>query len=125
MVAGLLLARPFPLRMGAAQEVTPAPPWEDLFVADEPEPEAGPVAVEMGYRIRAGDAEAFLDAVEPAARPAPARRRHVLARVSRPRRPVALRRALHRHLLGRLPAPARARDVADQELEHGAASRCR
>jgi len=63
MLAGLLLARPFPLRMGDAQDVTPAAPWEDLFVVDEPDPRAGPVAVEVSYRIRADEASAFLDAV--------------------------------------------------------------
>jgi len=62
MAGGLLLARPFPLRMGAATEVSPVAPWEDLFVAQEPEPEAGPVAVEIGYRIRAEDTAAFLEA---------------------------------------------------------------
>jgi hypothetical protein len=59
----VLLARPFPLRMGGLGEVTQATPWEDLFVVTEPAPEAGPVAVEIGYRIRAEDASAFLDAV--------------------------------------------------------------
>jgi MFS family permease len=63
MVAGVLLARPFPLRMGGEHEVTQATPWEDLFVAAEPDPEAGPVAVEIGYRIRPEEADAFLDAV--------------------------------------------------------------
>lgn len=63
MLAGLLLARPFPLRMGEAQDVTPAAPWEELFVVDEPDPRAGPVAVEVSYRIRADEASAFLDAV--------------------------------------------------------------
>jgi quinol monooxygenase YgiN len=42
--------------------VSPAP-WEDLFVAHEPDPQAGPVAVEIAYRIRADDAQAFLDAL--------------------------------------------------------------
>ena len=63
MLAGLLLARPFPLRMGQAQEVTPAPPWEDSFLFHEPDPEAGPVAVEIGYRIRTDETAAFLDAL--------------------------------------------------------------
>ena len=63
MGAGLLLARPFPLRMGAAEDVTPASAWQELFVAEEPEPEAGPVAVEIAYRIRAEDQQAFLDAL--------------------------------------------------------------
>jgi len=63
MLAGLLLARPFPLRMGADDEVTHARPWEEFFVAHEPDPEAGPVAVELGYRIRADDAAGFLEAI--------------------------------------------------------------
>ena len=63
MLAGPLLARRYPLRMGERSDVTQAVPWEDLFVVHEPAPEAGPVAVEIGYRIRAEDAAAFLDAV--------------------------------------------------------------
>jgi quinol monooxygenase YgiN len=59
MLANLLLARRFPLRMGALHEVTQAP-FEDLLVADPPDPEAGPVAVELIYRIRPEQAEAFL-----------------------------------------------------------------
>ncbi len=59
MLAGLLLARRFPLRMGVATEVTQAP-FTDLLVADEPDPEAGPVAVEVIYRIREAEAEAFV-----------------------------------------------------------------
>jgi hypothetical protein len=63
MAAGLLLARPFPLRMGEAHEVTLATRWDDYFVADEPHPEAGPVAVELGYRVAAEHSEASLDAL--------------------------------------------------------------
>jgi len=64
MLASVALARPFPLRMGGEKEVTLATPWEDLFVVHEPDLEAGPVAVEIAYRIRPEDAEPFLDAVE-------------------------------------------------------------
>ena len=106
---GILLARPFPLRMGEAHEVTPASRWEDLFVVDEPPRRTGPVAVEIAYRIRAGEAEEFLDAVTLAARAAAARRRDLLAHLPRPGGSVAVCGALHRHLLGGLPAPARAR----------------
>ena len=64
MLAGLLLIKPFPLRLGGAQEVTQAgTAWEELFVAHEPAPDAGPVAVEVAYRIRPEEAEGFLDAV--------------------------------------------------------------
>ena len=52
-----------PLRMGEVDEVTPGTPWEELFVVAEPSPEDGPVAVEIGYRIREGESEAFLDAL--------------------------------------------------------------
>ncbi len=61
MAAGVLLARPFPLRMGEAEEVTLATRWDDFFVADEPDPQDGPVAVEIGYRIDAEHVEDFLD----------------------------------------------------------------
>ena len=63
MAAGMLLARRFPLRMGDLTEVTQAPLSADLFVAHEPDPEAGPVAVEIGYRVRAENTAAFLDDV--------------------------------------------------------------
>ena len=61
--AAMLLARPFPLRMSELDEVTQATLSEDLFVVHQPEPEAGPVAVEIGYRIRAADTTEFLDAI--------------------------------------------------------------
>lgn len=63
MLGGLLLAKPFPLRMGAEQDVTQVAPFEDLLVADEPLPEAGPIAVELSYRIRAAEAAEFLDTI--------------------------------------------------------------
>ena len=63
MAAGLLLARPFPLRMGELAEVTQAPLSQDLFITHQPDPEAGPIAVEIGYRIRADATDAFLEAV--------------------------------------------------------------
>ncbi|MDP2006266.1 MAG: MFS transporter [Rubrivivax sp.] len=63
MAAGLALARPFPLRMGELHEVTQVPLSQDLFVAHEPDPEAGPVAVEITYRVRPEQTAAFLDDV--------------------------------------------------------------
>ena len=59
MLGNLLLARRFPLRMGALHEVTQAP-FEDLLMTDAPSPAAGPVAVELSYRIRPEEADAFL-----------------------------------------------------------------
>jgi MFS family permease len=63
MLAGPLLARRFPLRMGELREVTPASPFEQPPLAWQPAPEAGPVAVEIAYRVRADATAAFLDAV--------------------------------------------------------------
>ena len=61
MLAGLLLGRPFPLRMGETTDVTQATAWEELFVAAEPDPEAGPIAVEISYRIDPRNAQDFLE----------------------------------------------------------------
>jgi MFS family permease len=63
MLAGLALARRFPLRMGELREVTPASSFENLTLAWEPPPEAGPVAVEITYRVAPEHAAAFIDAV--------------------------------------------------------------
>jgi MFS family permease len=63
MAAGVLLVRPFPLRVGEAHEVTQGTPWDELFVEAEPSPEAGPVAVELGYRILPGEDRDFLDTI--------------------------------------------------------------
>lgn len=63
MLAGVALARPFPLRVGDLSEVTPVKSTDNPFIVHEPDPEAGPVAVEIGYRIREQDTRAFLDAV--------------------------------------------------------------
>jgi hypothetical protein len=63
MAAGLLLARPFPLRMGELPDVTQVPLSADLFVKHQPDPEAGPVAVEIGYRVKPEATEAFLEEV--------------------------------------------------------------
>jgi MFS family permease len=63
MAAGLFLAKPFPLRMSGITEVTQVPLSQDLFVAHEPDPEAGPVAVEIGYRVQPEAVAAFLEDV--------------------------------------------------------------
>ena len=63
MACGLLLARPFPLRVGASHDVTPGTPWDELFMEAEPSPEAGPVAVEVGYRILPDEDSDFLDTI--------------------------------------------------------------
>jgi MFS family permease len=63
MLGGLVLVRFFPLRMGELREVTPASSFENLTLTWEPPPEAGPVAVEIAYRVAPQDTAAFLDAL--------------------------------------------------------------
>ncbi len=63
MVGGIFLARPFPLRMGDAHEVTPVALLADLQFKDAPQPGDGPVSVELAYRIRDGESAEFLHAV--------------------------------------------------------------
>lgn len=63
LVAGIVMARRFPLRMGDVQEVTPVALWEDTIIKDQPLPDEGPISVEVAYRIRPGEAEEFLHAV--------------------------------------------------------------
>ncbi len=63
MAAGVLLGKPFPLRMGDKQEVTQAIPWDDISIQFEPNPDDGPVAVELSYRIRSEQASAFMETI--------------------------------------------------------------
>lgn len=63
MLAGLLLVRRFPLRLGAVGEVTQVKTADNLFIVHEPDPEAGPVAVEIAYQVLPDRVEAFLDDV--------------------------------------------------------------
>ena len=64
MLAGLLLTKPFPLRMGDKDDVTQAnPSWEKVFITHEPPPEKGPVAIETIYRINPEDAKVFLETI--------------------------------------------------------------
>jgi MFS family permease len=63
MACGLLLTRPFPLRVGTAHEVTPGTLWEELFFEAQPSLDGGPIAVEVAYRIRPGEDRAFLDTI--------------------------------------------------------------
>jgi MFS family permease len=63
MLAGIFLARRFPLRMGDAEEVTPVALWDDVVIKEQPLPDEGPISVEVAYRIRPGEAEEFLQAV--------------------------------------------------------------
>ena len=110
MAAGLLLARPFPLRMGeAARGDAGARPGTTSSSPTSPTPRPA------RWRWRSATASAPRQATRsstPSSQLRAPRRRDgaTFWRVYRDlARPVALCRALHRHLLGRLPAPARPR----------------
>lgn len=64
MGAGPLLARRFPLRMGEERDITPATPsMQDLFLFKEPEPDDGPIAVQMLYQVDPANTDEFLSAI--------------------------------------------------------------
>ncbi len=63
MLSGMLLSKKFPLRMGEMQDVTQAIPGDELFITNEPSPEAGPIAVEIAYRIKIEDTALFLETI--------------------------------------------------------------
>ena len=63
MLVGSLLGPLYPLRMGEYKDVTQVMPFEDLLVTDTPRPSAGPIAVELSYRIVADHSTDFLNAI--------------------------------------------------------------
>ena len=63
MLVGSLLGPLYPLRMGEYKDVTQVMPFEDLLVTDTPRPSAGPIAVELSYRIVANHSTDFLNAI--------------------------------------------------------------
>jgi len=63
LLASMLLARLYPLRALDSSEVTQVTALGEVSLADEPAPEAGPVAVEIVYRVRDEHVAAFLDTV--------------------------------------------------------------
>lgn len=103
MAGGVFLARWLSLRMGASQEVTPVALWNDF--PDQESPAAGRWSGVGGnlllHPCRRG--REFLNAVTQLRA---SRRRDALARLPRPRRPIALYRTLHRFFMGRIPASA-------------------
>jgi MFS family permease len=62
LITTLLYSRRHPLRMGSEAEVTPSMHWAEPAVAVEPDPEDGPVAVEVGYQIAAAQRAGFVQA---------------------------------------------------------------
>jgi len=65
LVLGPLLTWRSRLHEVAAEDLHPAPHWEDPDVADPIDPQAGPVVITIEYRIATENAEAFRAAMEP------------------------------------------------------------
>lgn len=64
LVAGVALARRWPLAGSERSDLTPAGVWSDPNVDIEPRPDDGPVLITVEYRIDPGDAERFVPAME-------------------------------------------------------------
>lgn len=67
LLLSIALQRQFPLRLGTDSETTIAQGHAPVQVVDEPDFEAGPVAVEIIYLVRPADAGPFLETVQPLA----------------------------------------------------------
>lgn len=64
LVAGVALARRWPLAASERSDLTPADTWSDPNVAIEPQPDDGPVLITVEYDVDPGDAERFVPAME-------------------------------------------------------------
>jgi MFS family permease len=64
LVAGVALARRWPLAESERSDLTPAGVWSDPNVGLEPRPDDGPVLITVEYQVDPGDAERFVPAME-------------------------------------------------------------
>jgi MFS family permease len=64
LVAGVALARRWPLAGTEGSDLTPAGVWSDPNVDIEPRPDDGPVLITVEYEIDPADAERFVPAME-------------------------------------------------------------
>ncbi len=64
LVAGVALARRWPLAESERSDLTPAGVWSDPNVSLEPRPDDGPVLITVEYEIDAADAERFVSAMQ-------------------------------------------------------------
>jgi hypothetical protein len=64
LVAGVALARRWPLAESERSDLTPAGVWSDLTIGVEPRPDDGPVLITVEYQVDPGDAEHFVPAME-------------------------------------------------------------
>jgi hypothetical protein len=64
LVAGVALARRWPLAASERSDLTPAGTWSDPNVGIEPQPEDGPVLITVEYEVDPADAERFVPAMD-------------------------------------------------------------
>lgn len=64
LVAGVLLARRWPLAQSERSDLTPAGVWSDPNVDIEPRPDDGPVLITVEYLIDPAEARRFVEAME-------------------------------------------------------------
>ena len=109
MLVLLAVNRRVRVEMGDEADVTPGMQLPDLAIALEPQPDDGPVLIQIEYRIDPRNAS--VPAGDPRRRSDPAPQRgERLARLPRPGRGRPLRRALHHPLVGRIRPAAHAHD---------------
>ena len=98
------------VRLGRDRDVLPGAQLPDLHIAVEPQPDDGPVLIQIEYRIDPPQRDEFLLSDARDGTGSPAQRRVELADVPRPGRRRQVRRALHPELVGRVRAAALADD---------------
>jgi MFS family permease len=64
LVAGVALARRWPLAASEGSDLTPAGAWSDPNVDIQPQPDDGPVLITVEYDVDPADAERFVPAME-------------------------------------------------------------
>jgi hypothetical protein len=64
LVAGVALARRWPLAEAEGSDLTPAGVWSDPNVDIEPHPDDGPVLITVEYEVDPSDAERFVPAMD-------------------------------------------------------------
>src|SRR5215217_641330 len=68
LVAGVALARRWPLAGSEHSDLTPAGVWSDPIVDIEPRPDDGPVLITVEYEVDASDTDRFVEAMHELAR---------------------------------------------------------
>lgn len=63
ILAGLLVTRRFPVSMGKESDFKPSQHWAEPVFDTEPQPDDGPVAVQLEYQIDPDTRAAFVDAI--------------------------------------------------------------